>query len=71
MPHENTPRAQQLRSLLRLQHVLDRTGLSRSGTYQLIAQGEFPKPIPLNGRSVAWDSRAIDAWIESRIAAAA
>lgn len=69
MRHEATPHAQQQRSLLRLQHVLGRTGLSRSGAYQLIAQGEFPKPIPLNGRAVAWDSQAIDAWIESRIAA--
>jgi prophage regulatory protein len=68
---QHAQHAQHQRSLQRLQSVLNRTGVSRSGLYQLIAQGAFPKPIPLNGRAVAWDSLAIDAWIEARITAAA
>jgi len=57
------------RALLRQQQVRDRTGLSRSTLYKLISEGDFPSPIQLAGRSVAWDSQAVDAWIESRIAA--
>lgn len=58
------------RALLRRQQVQDLTGLPRATLYKLVSQGEFPAPIPLSGRSVAWDSQAIDAWILSRIAAA-
>ena len=63
--------ARNTRSLLRLQHVQALTGLARSTVYKLISEKNFPAPIPLAGRAVAWDSRAIDAWIDSRIAAAA
>ena len=63
--------ARNTRALLRLQQVQAVTGLSRSSVYQLIASSKFPPPISLHGRAVAWDSHAIDAWIESRIAAAA
>lgn len=59
------------RALLRLQRVRARTGLARSTLYKLISEKKFPAPIPLAGRAVAWDSRAVDAWIDSRIAAAA
>jgi prophage regulatory protein len=62
---------QLIRSLLRLQQVLDRTGLARSTLYKLISKQDFPAPIPLTGRAVAWDSQAVDSWIESRITAAA
>ena len=58
-----------VRALLRQQQVRDRTGLSRSTLYKLISEGDFPSPVQLAGRSVAWDSQAVDAWIESRIAA--
>lgn len=63
--------ARNTRALLRLQQVQALTGLARSTVYKLISEKSFPAPIPLSGRAVAWDSRAIDAWIDSRIAAAA
>jgi len=62
--------AKQGRTLLRCQQVQERTGLARSTLYKLISEGAFPAGIPLSGRAVAWDSFAVDAWIESRIAAA-
>ena len=64
--------AEQLRQFLRLKQVKERDGLGRSSLYARIKSGEFPAPIPLsaNGRAVAWDSRAIDAWMDSRIQAA-
>lgn len=68
---EITGDAHKPRALLRLQHVQARTGLARSTVYKLVSEKKFPAPIPLAGRAVAWDSQAIDAWIDSRIAAAA
>lgn len=50
--------------LLRLPAVKDRTGLGRSTIYALVAAGRFPAPVPIAARAVAWDSRAIDKWIE-------
>ena len=63
--------ARQSRALLRLEQVQAITGLSRSSVYKLISESKFPASIALHGRAVAWDSQAVDAWIESRITAAA
>jgi len=57
--------------LLRRPEVEARTGLRRSTIYELMAAGSFPKPVPITGRSVAWSSAEVDAWISSRIAARA
>ena len=64
--------AEQIRQFLRLKQVKERVGLQRSSLYARIKDGEFPAPIPLSdhGRAVAWDSRAIDRWMDSRIQAA-
>lgn len=53
--------------ILRLPAVKDRTGLSRSGVYEKIAAGRFPKPISLGARAVGWLESDIDAWIASRV----
>lgn len=54
--------------LLRLRAVEEQTGLSRSTLYRLIKSKEFPAPIQLTGaRAVAWDSRAVEGWIQSRL----
>ncbi len=53
-------------SLLRLPEVRARTGLSRSAIYALIARGEFPRPVALTARAVAWRSDAVDSWIVQR-----
>ncbi len=53
--------------ILRRTQVQARTGISRSGIYQKIAMGEFPKPISLGPRAVGWLESSINAWIQSRI----
>lgn len=53
--------------LLRLADVRERVPYSRSTIYQKISRGEFPKPISIGERAVAWLESDIDAWIESRI----
>lgn len=55
-------------SLMRLDQVRARTGLSRSGVYSKIANGEFPRPVALGKRSVAWVESEVSAWVEARIA---
>jgi len=54
-------------NLLSRQKVQNKTTLSRSSIYDLIARGEFPKPLKVSGRRVAWLESAVDAWIQSRI----
>lgn len=54
-------------SFLRLPAVQARTGLSRSGIYQLVRRGEFPLPIKLGRRASAWLESEVSAWIEARI----
>lgn len=59
--------AEQLRTFLRLKQVKDATGMSRSWIYDAIIRGDFPAPIALGARAVAWDSAAVAGWQESRI----
>lgn len=54
-------------SLIRLDEVRARTGLSRSGIYQKVADGKFPKPVAIGSRAVAWVESEIAAWIQARI----
>jgi prophage regulatory protein len=54
--------------LLRLPQVLQRVATSRASLYAKVQRGEFPKPISLGGRAVAWPQHEVDAWIEARIA---
>lgn len=44
------------------------TGLSRSTIYALMDRGEFPRPVKLTRRIVAWPESAIAEWLESRSA---
>ena len=52
--------------LERLGSVLQRTTLARSHLYDLMKRGEFPKPVRLGARSVAWRVEDIEAWIALR-----
>lgn len=55
--------------LLRIQTVMKITGLGRSTIYRLIANHEFPSPVRLTSRAVAWRGSDITAWSETRPAA--
>ena len=35
------------------------TGLSRSTIYDLMAKGEFPRPVKLTAKAVAWPESAV------------
>ena len=55
------------RSLIRAPAVRSRVGLSNTTIYNKIKAGTFPRPIPIGERAKAWDSFAIDEWIEKKI----
>ena len=77
------PRAQEARNLrrtptdgdrpdlriLRMSEVVERTTLSASTIYALLAEGRFPRPVRLGPRATGWPEYVIDAWLASRIAA--
>lgn len=52
--------------LLRLEQVLGLTGLSKATLYQMVAAGEFPRPVRIGRRAVAWRESAVQVWIFSR-----
>jgi prophage regulatory protein len=52
--------------LVRCPEVLDRTGYRKSWLYTLIRRGEFPEPVRLGARAVAWREADLQTWIESR-----
>ena len=52
---------------LRLVEVQRRVPYSRSTIYLKIQKGEFPAPIDLGARAVAWLEGDIDEWIALRI----
>lgn len=56
-------------TLLKQPAVSARTALPKSSMYALIAKGEFPRPVKLTAKAVAWPSDAVDGWIAARIAA--
>jgi prophage regulatory protein len=54
-------------NLIRLSEVMRRVPYSRSTLYQKVARNEFPEPVSLGARAVAWVESEIDSWIAKRI----
>lgn len=53
--------------IIRLKEVMDSTGLARSTIYKHVADGVFPKPVPLGDRAVGWVESEVHEWILARI----
>ena len=51
---------------LRRPAVEEITGLSRSTIYEKMDRGEFPRPIRVGRRAVAWPESAVLAWLAKR-----
>lgn len=49
--------------LIRRKEVQQKTGLGASSIYALMQKDEFPKPITLSTRRVAWIESDIEKWI--------
>lgn len=53
--------------VIRLNQVIDSTGLGRSTIYKYITEGKFPAPIKLSERCVGWLESEVQQWIKNRI----
>ena len=53
--------------LLRLPAVITLVGLRKSALYAMMRAGEFPKPVRIGGRSVAWSADAVYGWVQARL----
>lgn len=54
--------------ILRVRQVGERTGLSRSTIYELVAEGLLPPPVRVGHRTVGWVESEIDEFLRRRIA---
>ena len=52
--------------LLRIREVLNITRLSRATLYLMINEGDFPPPVRLRARAVAWRASQVQAWMDTR-----
>ncbi|MEO0028978.1 MAG: hypothetical protein RJB45_1019 [Pseudomonadota bacterium] len=50
----------------RLKKVVAQTGLSKTQISRLMQRGQFPLPVRLSERVVAWDESVINAWLLER-----
>jgi prophage regulatory protein len=51
--------------ILRLNAVLDRTGLSRATLYRKVQAGTFPRQIRIATRCMGWRESAINSWLNN------
>jgi prophage regulatory protein len=49
--------------IIRIKTVLARTGLSRSTLYRKIAEGTFPRQVPISINGAGWHESAVNRWI--------
>jgi len=52
---------------LRIQQVKEITGLSRSSIYSKIRNNQFPEPVKISERCIAFVSSEISNWISEKI----
>jgi prophage regulatory protein len=55
-----------MQKLYRLPEVIERVGLSRSTIYEYISRGDFPAPIKIGKRAVAWNEASINQWLNKK-----
>jgi len=71
MNHENS--SYPAVRILRLNHVMDRVGLSRSTIYDRLDEKSprydrsFPRPVSLGGAAVGWLEEDVSDWIYSKV----
>ena len=52
--------------LLDIEAVMASTTLPRSSVYAAIQRGEFPQPLKVSARRVAWRVEDVQRWIDTR-----
>lgn len=67
MSEQNQHFSKTPRRIMRLPHVMEGTGYSRSWIYELMSRGEFPQAHKIGRRAVGWDSLDIDKFIAKQL----
>jgi len=55
------------RRALRVDSVIERTGLSKTHLYRLIERGQFPSSIKLSERVSVWDAELVNRWLAEKL----
>ena len=68
---DRNPMAETMEQLVAEKHlrrpaVEAATGLSRSTLYDMMDRGEFPRPVRVGRRAVAWPESVIQQWLADR-----
>jgi len=58
-----------MQTILKIDEVTDRTGISKSSIYAQVKDGTFPPPFKLGERAIRWTDSEITEWINQRILA--
>ena len=53
--------------ILRMKQAIEKTGLSRSSIYNLMADGQFPRSIKISERAAGWVEDDIEAYLAAVI----
>ena len=56
-----------LMRFLRLPEVIQISGYRRTSIYEMVKAGNFPAPVHLGPRAVAWLESEVEAWMQERI----
>ena len=62
MEHYTLPR-----KALRIDSVIERTGVSKTHLYRLINAQKFPCPVKLSERVSVWDAELVDRWLAHKL----
>ena len=54
-----------MNKILRINQVIELTGISRATIYLKLQNNDFPKPVSLGQRAKGWYASDISDWIES------
>jgi len=65
---DTTPAIPLTGRFMRLNSVCEETALPPSSIYAEMSKGEFPKPIKISARRVAWLESEIEAWKAAKLA---
>ncbi len=52
--------------IMRIQEIIEITGVSRSTIWRMERRGEFPSRVPLGASSIGWLKSEINAWIKNK-----
>lgn len=56
-----------MKRFIRINEVINKTGIARSTIWLWVSENKFPKPIKLSPRITVWEEDEIEDWINKKI----